>query len=871
MLYTLQILLFLNLISCKGGGDGGSEDESKIQTTTPTAEIKSEKNKTLSITEEPLFKYLWFIKNEGTKGLFKNEGLKSQDVNYPPDYLTGSSSELLTGKGIKIAVSDTGVEIAHEDLKDNVIKGNRSYRRRLSEHWSYDDNPTPLNSDGSNHGTAVAGLIAASKNGKGIVGVASGAGIVGFKYIGMESSSDKKVDQAKGDFDIFNYSYGGMPCSFKLNYDENFINQLAYGTKNQRNGKGSSYVKAAGNEYSGTLFDCFIGPESILDVPYFGNSAMEEDQNYPYYVLVGALNAKGKRASYSTPGPNIWISAPGGDKGDDPRVVTTSMSNCNSPDMNDRIKYYYYNIYDGDLEYNQFDNLYRDTVLEIYTEARLLNKFDWNNKDLNPLCKYTASLMGTSFAAPIVSGAIALILEANPDLNWRQVKHILAATSRKVDDSEGESLRLREKVDLDSNTLSKWDSPKIHPGIDDFKDYEVNFNLPSDTPYRQAWIYRGVSGLIYPYFYHNWYGFGALDIKAATQMALESKKKAWKNVDRVGVMLDLDKSPLIQTINPNTKEWYYQKSFQNIKLKKGDKFGDPLDLNPNDTDIQVVHSMRIEAVQVKLTIENDSAENYRVDLCQGSSNNDICHTLLNPKSGIQGKLEDKTLLSNAFYGHKTTGSWSLVIRKVEGENEGKLINWKINFFGHRSSKSKILDGAFNAAVEDLKSEYNKNADGWEIDVSWDTPEVGGNNTNLNPYYKSSDWKLVSSYVMKKTDKQGIVCLSFNVENSYDIYDSGYRLEFSIGTLPGKDDVYKWGLIPSWQSYELVQTVATGSNRYYECRQPSFKIKKGMGFSPKPSKDYFINIRDIKTKHDFDYKREEEPVSVKWTSPSDVGQ
>lgn len=42
-------------------------------------------------------------------------------------------------------------------------------------------------------------------------------------------------------------------------------------------------------------------------------------------------------------------------------------------------------------------------------------------------------LSGTSFAAPIVSGVIALMLEANPDLGYRDVQDILALSARQID------------------------------------------------------------------------------------------------------------------------------------------------------------------------------------------------------------------------------------------------------------------------------------------------------------------------------------------------------------------------------------------------------------------------------------------------------
>ncbi len=41
---------------------------------------------------------------------------------------------------------------------------------------------------------------------------------------------------------------------------------------------------------------------------------------------------------------------------------------------------------------------------------------------------------GTSFAAPIVSGVVALMLEANPELGWRDVQKILALSAKQIDD-----------------------------------------------------------------------------------------------------------------------------------------------------------------------------------------------------------------------------------------------------------------------------------------------------------------------------------------------------------------------------------------------------------------------------------------------------
>ena len=75
-----------------------------------------------------------------------------------------------TGKGVKIAVVDTGVDFDHPELRDRVVKA-ESFVQNGDKTFNTDI-----------HGTAVAGLIAASaNNGVGIVGVAPGAQIYALK------------------------------------------------------------------------------------------------------------------------------------------------------------------------------------------------------------------------------------------------------------------------------------------------------------------------------------------------------------------------------------------------------------------------------------------------------------------------------------------------------------------------------------------------------------------------------------------------------------------------------------------------------------------------------------------------------------------
>src|SRR5262249_23974291 len=55
-----------------------------------------------------------------------------------------------------------------------------------------------------------------------------------------------------------------------------------------------------------------------------------------------------------------------------------------------------------------------------------------NNNDGNPGNDF-AFVNGTSFAAPIVSGIVAMMLQANPNLGYRDVQEILALSSHKLD------------------------------------------------------------------------------------------------------------------------------------------------------------------------------------------------------------------------------------------------------------------------------------------------------------------------------------------------------------------------------------------------------------------------------------------------------
>ena len=108
---------------------------------------------------------------------------------------------------------------------------------------------------------------------------------------------------------------------------------------------------------------------------YDDNSNFDGYANQPWSIAVAGLNQDGTAPSYAEPGANIVIAAPGVD------IVTT------------------------DLYGSRGDSLY----------------------------DFTSEFGGTSAATAMVSGVLALMLQSNPQLTWRDAQHILIQTARQND------------------------------------------------------------------------------------------------------------------------------------------------------------------------------------------------------------------------------------------------------------------------------------------------------------------------------------------------------------------------------------------------------------------------------------------------------
>ena len=383
----------------------------------------------IDLRTDPLYQYQWHLNNTGQKNFATNGGTSGADLNVDSVIVSG-----ITGSGVKVNVVDDGLEIAHEDLVDNIV-ANGSYDFIGADNDPTLPDPCSDESDCGGHGTSVAGIIASKGwNNKGGRGVAPNAELIGFNYLSSQSSSNHIAalysSSLVADVDIFNLSYGFNPngqfgpanqYSSPKSFRENAV--LA-GATNLRAGKGAIYVKSSGNSWATTN-----NANNDSDMPNW-DANFDYSSSEPEVITVGALNADDTRSSYSTPGASLWISGYGGEGGYDSSIYSASGSDIETAMMTvDRSGCSLGNSRTGNSSpygKNKFN----------------LAGFSFSDQtNLNPNCNYHSHFNGTSAAAPTVSGVVALMLEKNPNLTWRDVKHILASTATQVDASSSKTVQ----------------------------------------------------------------------------------------------------------------------------------------------------------------------------------------------------------------------------------------------------------------------------------------------------------------------------------------------------------------------------------------------------------------------------------------------
>jgi serine protease len=317
------------------------------------------------------------------------------------DRVTGSPS-------LVVAVLDTGVLSDHPDLAGRVLPGQdliddrdtandgggRDADARDPGDWitALEDSNTrgPFfgcgAADSSWHGTQVAGIIgAAANNGIGMAGAAHGVRILPVRVLGKCGGFDSDI--VAGLYWAAGRDQAGLPGS---STPARVLNLSLGGTG------------ACSPAYQTAIAELASPPSSAVIVAAAGNStghAVGTPANCPGVVGVAGLRHSGAKVGFSDLGPEVTIAAPAGncvnvDAGTPCLypILTTSNSGTRGP----------------------------VTAGSIWTDGSNIS-------------------VGTSFASPIVAGAVALMLSARPELSPDEVIAMLKRSARPFPTSGSEN------------------------------------------------------------------------------------------------------------------------------------------------------------------------------------------------------------------------------------------------------------------------------------------------------------------------------------------------------------------------------------------------------------------------------------------------
>ena len=374
------------------------------------------------------------------------------DINVIPawDLTTGGDSpSLIDGTGVKVGIIDDGVQLNHRDLNSlNILTNDdRNFLDGDQSPASVDQkrlDPTPP--IGQNHGTAVAGLILAARNNAagGITGVAPDAKLAAYRVIGLFADdaivSDAmvwggtRVAPQPTTTDPFLLSMASRRGAVKFdiscnpwgvsNNGRDLIpldlyarKAMAFGVDEGRAGRGVIFIFPAGND-----------GENHGNTNYTGNS------NSIYALTVGAVSDLGRRVAYSPPGASLHVVAPSGGvempgriQDADGKLLPLVIPPIRPDTAPQRANAYGYALTPD--EWDDPRSRYRNTqqIVTLNTPNSTTGSAGYNN-----------NFTGTSASCALATGVVALMLEANPNLGWRDVQEIMMRSAKVVDPMMGE-------------------------------------------------------------------------------------------------------------------------------------------------------------------------------------------------------------------------------------------------------------------------------------------------------------------------------------------------------------------------------------------------------------------------------------------------
>ncbi|VDK40771.1 unnamed protein product [Taenia asiatica] len=297
------------------------------------------------------------------------EGTPGLDLN-----VLSAWAQNITGRGVVTAIMDDGIDYLHPDIAPN-------YAAEASYDFSGNDAfPYPRYTDDwfNSHGTRCAGEIAAvAGNGVCGVGVAPNSRVAGLRMLDQPYMTDlieaAAMSQARDIIDIYSASWGPTDDGKTVDGPRNQTMQaIVDGVNKGRGGKGSLFVWASGDG----------GPEDDCNCDGYAASM--------WTISINSATNDGQTASY-----------------DESCASTLASTFSNGKSMLRLVK------------------------SPGFEEIRGISDLDAGVGTVDLYGNCTLHHSGTSAAAPEAAGVLALALEANPELTWRDMQHLIVLTSKR--------------------------------------------------------------------------------------------------------------------------------------------------------------------------------------------------------------------------------------------------------------------------------------------------------------------------------------------------------------------------------------------------------------------------------------------------------
>lgn len=249
------------------------------------------------------YKYIPAIAADLPEQAIENLKKNNKIACIEPDYEVSTLEEIVTwgitrigaplvhtngnkGAGINVAIIDTGINYNHPDLRDNYRGG-------------YDfvnDDIDPLDDNG--HGTYCAGIIAAADNNVGVIGVAPEANIYSLKTVNSTGSGSIS--------DLI----AAIEWAIETHEDADTSNDIQIISMSQASKSRVTALEAVCSQAydSGILLVAAAGNDGNIEGA--GDSVVYPGA-YSSVIAVAAIDSLNKRASFSSTGPAVELTAPG--------------------------------------------------------------------------------------------------------------------------------------------------------------------------------------------------------------------------------------------------------------------------------------------------------------------------------------------------------------------------------------------------------------------------------------------------------------------------------------------------------------------------------------------------------------------------------